>query len=90
MKKAGEFLAMLLRRWDSKTPKRARITQVVVGVIGAAAWVALAVPTLGLSMWITIPAGIIASGSTAYQQLRTNEDKKIIKESREILKSVDK
>ncbi len=85
MHKAGQFFAMLIRRWGSKTPKRSGITQVVIGVLGTAAWIALAIPALGVTPWITIPAGIIAYTASAYKQLNTEDKETISQEVKHIL-----
>ena len=89
MKKAAQLLAMLIRRWTSKTPKTAKTVQIIMGIVGTAAWVALAIPSLGLSAWLTVPIGLIAYTSTAYEQLKDESNETVIKESRQILKNKD-
>jgi hypothetical protein len=74
MKKAGELLAMLIRRWTSKTPKGAKVTSTVLGIIGAGALVTLAIPT-GLPVWATVGIALVAATSSAYEKLKTTDEK---------------
>jgi len=90
MKNAGKFFAMLLRRWGSKTPKRARLTQVVIGVVGSAAIITLSIPSLGLPLWASLGVGLVAATSMAYEQVKDESNETVFKESQQIFQSVDK
>ena len=84
MKKVGEFIAMLIRRWVSKTPKSARITQIVVGVLGSAAVIILSIPSLGLPLWASVGVGIVAATSMAYEQVKDDSDETVVRETKKI------
>jgi len=86
MKTAGKFVAMLLRRWGSKTPKRAKTTQYIVAGIGTTAFIVLSIPSLGLPIWASLGVGLLAATSIAYEQIKDETNKTVIKESKEILK----
>ena len=89
MKKAGEFFAMLLRRWTANTPKRAKVTSAVMAVIGGAALITLAIPT-GLPVWVTLGIGIVAATSSAYEQLKTTDSKTLKQDYRKIYPAKNK
>ena len=84
MKKAGEFIAMLVRRWGSKTPERAKWTQVAIGILGTGAVVILSVPSLGLPVWASIGVGLVAATAMSYEQVKDESTKTIQEETREI------
>jgi cytochrome c-type biogenesis protein CcmH/NrfG len=84
LKKVGEFIAMLIRRWVSKTPKSARITQIVVGVLGSAAVIILSIPSLGLPLWASVGVGIVAATSMAYEQVKDDSDETVVRETKKI------
>ncbi len=86
MKKAGEFFAMLLRRWKSKTPKQARIKQYIIGGVGTVAFIIISIPSLGLPVWASVLAGLAVATSVAYEQTKDESDKKLIQETKDILK----
>lgn len=86
MKKAGKFIAMLIRRWGSKTPKRAKIISIIIGTLGTSAVIVLSIPSLGLPLWLSIGVGLVAATSLAYEQAKDESNKTIIKETRGIFK----
>lgn len=90
MRKAGKILAILLRRWTSKTPKQSKITQIIMGVVGSAALITLSIPSLGLPVWAGIGIGIVAATSSAYEQLKDNSNETVVEETKKILKTRDK
>jgi len=75
---------MLIRRWVSKTPKSARITQIVVGVLGSAAVIILSIPSLGLPLWASVGVGIVAATSMAYEQVKDDSDETVVRETKKI------
>ena len=89
MDKAGKFLAILLRRWGSKTPKRAKTTSTIVAIGGTLAVVVLSIPTLGLPVWASISVGVVAATSIAYQQAKDESNETIIEETKKILQTKD-
>ena len=90
MKKAGQFFAMLLRRWVSKTPRQARIKQYIIGGVGSIAFIALSIPSLGLPVWASIGIGIIAATSMAYEQVKDESSETVVKETKKIFQSKNK
>ena len=85
MDKAAQILAILIKRWTSKTPKGAKIMQVIMGIVGSCAFVTLSIPSLGLPVWASLGVGLIAYTSTAYEQLKTtNKDETLWKETKHL------
>ena len=90
MRKAGQFFAMLLRRWKAKTPKGARVKQYVIGGVGSIAFIALSIPSLGLPAWASVGVGIIAATSMAYEQVKDESNETVVKETKKIFSTVAK
>jgi len=90
MKDAGEFFAMLLKRWKSTTPKGAKIKQYIIGGVGTAAFIVLSIPSLGLPVWASLAVGVVAATSVAYEQVKDESDKTVIQETKEMFPNQDK
>jgi len=90
MKNVGKFMAMLLKRWTSKTPKRSKVTQIVVGVVGSAAFITLSIPSLGLPLWASLGVGVVAATSMAYEQIKDESNETVIADTKKIFQTDNK
>ena len=87
MNKLSEILALLVKRWSSKSPKRNKVVTNVAGIISVIGGVSLLIPVT-YPFWaiagittLTGAATIIATGSKL-----TTTDNDLIKETKKILK----